>query len=684
MLYRLIFCFLLLFISNVGFAKSLETAIMPGEVVQGHAKYEEECTTCHKRFDKAGQNAVCADCHKSVKKDIAEKTGYHGREAFNKNCKDCHTEHKGRKADITNLDKKTFKHNLTDFPLKDAHAKEKVKCKDCHADEKKKYREVPNTCATCHIKDDEKAHGKKLGDKCESCHTQVDWTKTLKFDHNDEKFAKFKLNGKHKETKCKECHNDFKYKPLEKTCISCHKKDDEKAHKNVFGDKCEKCHSETKWDKDLTFDHNDRKYTKFDLEDKHKETKCNECHKKPKEVEELQTTCISCHKKDDKHKGSLGEKCADCHNAKDWKDQPGFDHNKDTKFPLYSKHKDAKCKECHTTGLKFEKVAMNCYSCHKRADEDKGHKGNYGEKCEKCHKETKWKESIFNHDKDTKYILNYKHKDVKCNDCHNMGKLYEHKLTDKCFDCHKKTDDDKGHKGNLGKDCEKCHNEKGWKEVDFDHDKDTKYPLKWKHKDVKCAECHTAKNNYREKTPTDCYSCHKKTDDEKGHKGSLGKDCAKCHIEKAWKEVDKFDHSKTKFPLLGKHTDTKCHDCHKSKSGDFKEVKKDCYSCHKKEDKHNMKLGTVCEACHNARDWKVWDFNHNDRAFTKFDLDGKHKKIDCLECHTTPVVGKKLPATTTCYSCHDKDDEHEGTFGKQCDKCHTTDSFKNIKIEMGK
>ena len=36
-------------------AASIESLVMPGEVIEGHAKYEEECKNCHKRFDKGAQ-----------------------------------------------------------------------------------------------------------------------------------------------------------------------------------------------------------------------------------------------------------------------------------------------------------------------------------------------------------------------------------------------------------------------------------------------------------------------------------------------------------------------------------------------------------------------------------------------------------------------------------------------------
>jgi protein-arginine kinase activator protein McsA len=53
--------------------------LMPGDVIKGHAKDEENCDKCHKKFDKLAQSRLCADCHKDVGKDIAEKKGFHGR-----------------------------------------------------------------------------------------------------------------------------------------------------------------------------------------------------------------------------------------------------------------------------------------------------------------------------------------------------------------------------------------------------------------------------------------------------------------------------------------------------------------------------------------------------------------------------------------------------------------------------
>jgi hypothetical protein len=153
--------------------------------------------------------------------------------------------------------------------------------------------------------------------------------------------------------------------------------------------------------------------------------------------------------------------------------------------------------------------------------------------------------------------------------------------------------------------------------------------------------------------------------------------CDQCHLETDWKTTkDKFDHGLTRFPLLGKHADTKkikCEDCHKSQA--YAAAPRDCWSCHEKDDKHKRRLGKLCEPCHNAVDWKRWDFDHDKQ--TRFKIDGAHKKLTCYDCHSKPVDDAKLPMA--CVSCHNADDIHGGSFGKQCERCHVTKDWRTIK-----
>ncbi|HSB22778.1 MAG TPA: cytochrome c3 family protein [Burkholderiaceae bacterium] len=571
-------------------AQTIESVLRPGDLIQNHAKWEEDCSKCHVRFERAAQDRLCMDCHKEVGRDMRERTGYHGQQKTQQPCRACHTDHKGRAARIVVLDKQTFDHEETDYPLRGKHRQ--ALCEKCH-EASKKYWDAPSQCVSCHRKDD--VHKGSLGAKCADCHTENDWKEKAKFDHDK---TRFPLKGKHVDAQCTDCHKKgVEYKEAPRACIGCHKKDDDgpKGHKGRYGEKCESCHVEKAW-KPLVFNHDTA--TRFSLRGKHRTTKCNDCHTGNLYKDKTGSNCIDCHKKDDDgpkgHRGSLGTDCAACHVETGWKDKGKFDHDR-TSFPLLGKHNGVKCADCHKS-TNYKDVPKDCYSCHK--------------------------------------------------------------LDDK-------------HEGNLGTQCKDCHVEKDWKSTTrFDHDR-TRFKLRNAHaaKKVQCRDCHVDLKHYRN-TPMDCYSCHKKDDK---HDGQQGTRCATCHNDRDWKHA-LFDHGLTRFPLLGKHAKVECKDCHKSPR--FKDAKIACVSCHLKDDKHKKTLGSLCEDCHNPRDWKAWDFDHDKR--TQYPLEGKHKGVACSACHTQPIEGK-VKASTRCYACHAKNDVHDGTYGRQCEQCHVTSSFKTIR-----
>jgi hypothetical protein len=493
----------LLLAAGAARAVSVESVFSPGELSQPHAKAESACDNCHTPFKKTGQDERCVGCHdhQDVAHDLVDKKHFHGRMKDRAACRTCHTEHKGRGAKIIRMseteefDEKKFDHGKTDFTLKDSHAK--VECAKCHqvpGQPKAKYRDAKANCYACHKKDDDgkKGHKGSLGEKCEECHTIKKWKDTF-FDHDK---TKFPLKDKHADpkVKCEDCHANNHYKHTPTACVECHQKDDDKkGHKGNYGKKCEACHVEKGW-KTLKFDHD--RDTKYPLKWKHADpkVKCKACHTTEKVyIDKLKSACIACHKKDDKHKGSEGDKCEKCHTEKSWKETHDFDHDK-TKFPLKGKHADpkVKCDDCHKTKV-YTETPHECYGCHKK-DDDKvgeggGHHGNYGKKCEACHTEKNWKTLKFDHDKDTKYALRGKHADpkVKCKACHVTEKVYEDKLKQACIACHKKDDKHRGQEGDL---CEQCHVEQNWKTTKskFDHDL-TEFPLLGKHK-IDCAKFH--------------------------------------------------------------------------------------------------------------------------------------------------------------------------------------------------
>jgi hypothetical protein len=572
--------------SSLASAQSFETLVMPGKLTEAHAKIEKECTKCHAPFKKAEQSKLCLDCHKPVAEDVAAKRGFHGLSPAvqGKECKSCHADHKGREAKIAAFDSSKFNHSHTDFVLRNAH--QNLECKSCHRAQDK-YRDAASTCIACHRKDDK--HKGSLGEKCESCHSDKTW-KDAKFDHEKTRFS---LSGKHADAKCDTCHVNNNYKDTPRTCIACHRKDD--AHKGRYGEKCETCHNADNWKSQ--FSH--AKQTRFALLGKHASTKCDSCHTKPLYSEKPPIKCVACHTKDDVHKGSLGEKCESCHKETGWS-ATNFDHNRDTHFSLFNKHKTAVCSACHKNGLK-EKLPTECDSCHKKDD---------------------------------------------------------------------------SHKGNFGRSCETCHNDKGWKPSTFDHAKSTRYPLKQAHAQLKCDGCHTGilyVKSGGKALATECYSCHRKDD---AHKGQLGERCDSCHNETKWTGVP-YDHSQSRFKLTGLHAHTQCRACHKTPA--FKDAPIACAKCHVGDDVHKNTLGSKCDLCHNTRSWTAWDFNHTKQ--TSFLLDGAHEKLSCGKCHKQPARADSASIadiSRTCFGCHSGDDIHSGGFGQQCERCHVTRDWRTL------
>ena len=562
-------------------ADNVETALMPGQVIEGHAKWEEDCAKCHKRFDKGAQNALCQECHKDIRKDVEQKQGSHGRFKEQRDCKSCHTEHKGRAENIAPMTDQTFDHERTDFPLKGAHANaKKVECKACHKS-KAKYRDAPSDCYACHKKDDK--HKENLGPACADCHTEKNWKDTAaKFNHDK---TRYPLRGKHVDAKCQDCHANERYKNTPTDCFSCHKKDDK--HKGQEGTKCEECHDDRSWKKS-PFDHNK---SRFPLMGKHAKIECKKCHLTPA-FKDAPLDCYACHKKDDKHKGTYGEKCESCHAESDWKTIT-FDHDLHSKYPLRGRHITTKCESCHKGPLYKGTTPVACLACHKKDDK---HKGLFAEKCETCHTERNWKVLLFEHDHDTKYLLRGKHLTTRCESCHK-GPLYKDPTPVACLACHKK--DDK-HKGQFAEKCETCHTERNWKVLLFEHDHDTTYPLKGKHRTTTCESCHTGRL-YQDKTPAACYACHKLDDI---HRRRLGTECQNCHSIRDWKLWD-FDHdTRTRFKLEGGHKGVECAACHKDRMEAKVKTSAQCVGCHKKDEKHEGNYGLQCERCHDTSIWK--------------------------------------------------------------------------------
>jgi len=507
--------------------------ISPGELSKVHSHLEgiSNCTKCHTLGDKVS-NDKCLACHTELKARIDQKKGYHtSAEVKSKQCASCHNDHHGLTFQIIRFDKDKFNHSLTGYKLTGAHSKKK--CADCHkvefiADKKIKskkftYLGLKAECLNCHAD----YHQKTLSANCSDCHNDEKFKPASKFNHQQ---VKFKLAGKHEHLACADCHkittkNGLKFqefKGVKATNCTNCHKD---VHDNKFGQNCAECHNNESFSVVGGVKNFDHSKADFKLEGKHVNVACKKCHKEKLTTPLFFKRCTDCHT--DYHdkqfaKNGISPDCSACHNVK------GF-----TEFSYTM--------EQHNTGifpLKGAHVATPCFACHK--------------------KEEKWK---------------FKEIGKTCSDCHEN--IHQGYISDKYF---------------PDANCESCHNLNRWNTVEFDHKK-TQFELEGAHTKQTCRDCHFNKektghaNQKFAGLATNCTACHKDVHVAQFETNGIT-DCKKCHNSDSFKPASKFDHSKARFVLDGKHVNVACNKCHKEVTEQgvtfvlYKTNRTKCEDCH--------------------------------------------------------------------------------------------------------
>lgn len=700
------------------------------KLVGAHKKIK--CKECHttKRTKKPirksgtrwfGQQKNCNSCHKSD--DIHKFQGDFAK----KECSSCHGELSWKK-DITFDHKKD-----TGYALLGSH--NKLKCDKCHTPINKttnKYKWPKlktDKCLSCH-KDVHKNNlsPKFRGGNCAKCHNNNSW-KIKSFDH---RVTNFPLKGKHSRIDCVKCHKgqktserkNFKWTGLKQQCSYCHNDYHSYAGQSSqrFGklSDCMQCHKDGGWKQNINFNHNYD--TRFDITGKHKKNKCFDCHvaakgqnkNKPKKriyhwAQLDKKTCETCHKSPHKKEFSkklLQKKCTACHTTEGWDRTVGkagkngaIDHNT-TRFPLTGKHKKVKCNDCHIVNgkrkFKFPLAEKKfCNNCHKNV-----HKKQFSSKfsqksCAECHTTNNFKKfKVFNHNK-TKFKLTGKHKDFKnkCGSCHIKTNkmmpttppkparkfIFASKSKGYCQDCHKNVHTKQFHKKFSKKSCADCHTTKTFKKrPTFDHDM-TRFPLKGKHKDNKCTECHKkTKRTIPTKPPKpmrkyifpkleskNCNNCHKDP-----HRGAFGSKCYQCHNENSWKSSKNFHRN---FDMSGVHYTLTCEECH-TKDRKLEGLSSQCILCHQKDDIHARTL-PECSDCHRQSFWEINAFQHSTSLFP---LLGAHRTLECSACHQQ---GTYAGLTNDCQGCHAArattvtSPDHSSDAFTECKSCHNQFSF---------
>jgi len=632
--FRGIFCFLatISVLLQIGVCRG---QISPGPLSRAHQSLNgtANCTSCHQLGRE--RTFKCLECHTEIAARIAAKKGLHARYNINpgssQECARCHSEHNGEDFPLVKWDIKTFDHGQTGYPLEGKHAG--LSCSHCHSaaklsslervgikakDLNRTFLGISQTCITCH----EDEHNGRLGPNCSQCHNSTNWkmANVTRFDHSKTRYS---LTGLHAQVACQSCHTAGP--------------DNKPRYAGIpFG-------------------------------------RCSDCHSDP-------------------HRGSFVQGCQSCHSTNGWKRisvesiNEKFDHSK-TKFPLTGKHANVGCMQCHGSGdFKRSLAFQTCTDCH-RPDPHHGQfvqRADRGE-CASCHSVDGWKPSKFTLQDHaaTGYPLQGGHAKLQCTQCHTpKGADTRFKIAfAHCTDCHADR-----HAGQFAiapyfNACERCHNLNGYSPSTFTlaRHKATRFVLTGGHMAVPCGDCHKESNEFKPKPAViyhwqglSCTSCHvdphrgqfKDRMQQKKADGTAA-GCEACHSTNAWKELSRFDHSSTSFPLQGAHRAAACIDCHKPPNLEMKLTNVNfgaaptrCEGCH--QDIHGNQFArgatTGCVECHTSAKWKPSLFDHDKR--TDFPLEGAHRNVRCGACHklTREVAGKPVlfykPTPKECSGCH--------------------------------
>jgi hypothetical protein len=393
----------------------------------------------------------------------------------------------------------------------------------------------------------------------------------------------------------------------------------------------------------------------------------------------------------------------------------------------------ANCTACHELGKDVSDT--KCQTCHTVIKDRIGQRKGYhasavvqGKACRQCHSEhngrdyelVHWEggQAVFDH-RVTGFVLQGAHVKQKCRDCHRANFIADESVAESpnlrrertflglgsaCKDCH--TDE---HRTQVSDQCASCHTEEAWSPAaKFSHAR-AHYTLTGKHAVVACEKCHALVPIPAE-TPTQriskkervgfytrysglayaqCSDCHRDP-----HDGRFGPTCNHCHDTEGFNVVKTgaFDHSKTNYPLLGKHAAVACGKCHKSGRMTDPLAYAICKNCH--QEAHDNQFaqrtsGGACEDCHTVQGYVPSTYGIEQHAASKYPLTGSHLAVPCNACHKTKETPRGRTANftfaqTTCQTCHE--DAHHGQLDhwvkdKGCEFCHITDTWHRTSFD---
>ena len=419
-----------------------------------------DCAACHQTLECRLEGVTpssCAICHTDPHAaSLANRDHAAAITLFEtEECSRCHSDDSWHAEEFART-----RHAELGMPLADGHGN--VDCVHCHRPSMQ-----PTTsgddCADCH----ESPHSVPFTQDCSTCHLTDHRTVRLGFARMDgpsHAQTGFPLTAPHADVACESCHADansgqnfaarFPGRRAEQ-CADCH----HDPHGGQFGERsqsCTACHDSTHF---LPPRYDVADHTRFPLLGNHLAVACDRCHTLDPDdgVRRFVGTsqrCADCH--ENPHGDQFAREmqvggCAACHDSFVTWGTPPFDHDQ-TQFPLRGAHTRADCTDCHRPeeveagaegGVRrFRGRSRSCADCHE--DPHRGQLVGEGRgDCNRCHTSVeRWSEWTFDHDRQSRFLLEGVHRDLDCRECHSVEQDEGHSfvryrpLGTECRDCH--------------------------------------------------------------------------------------------------------------------------------------------------------------------------------------------------------------------------------------------------------
>lgn len=484
----------------------------------------QDCGSCHEDPHEGRMQVSCASCHGQTLWETLHSQGHekylpliggHG----DVGCRQCHAE-------------------------SDTHSLESMGSSSA--------RPTARDCIACHTSPHSmrftsgvaEALAQPLGASCVVCHAAAHTLfrePSLKISAEQHAFSGYPLAAPHDTPLCADCHDprvsEFTQRYPGRSadaCSACHAD----PHGGQFetgpfaGKQCTACHDRAHFVPN-TFSLEQHALSKLVLDGKHVTTECNACHAQPapdapRVFQGTSDTCAACHL--DAHGGFFDDtlndselpehgSCAACHTTDAFAriPAPGFDHGRFTDFAIQGAHAQSDCAGCHPpaaapdeSGRTFGRVEEHfgaftgCVTCHAdphqgRFDAPDSPRAIEGRTdCARCHDESSFRAFPrgFDHGRWTGFQLVGAHGQASCSACHeplhtpdSVGRTWQAALGNKCSDCH--FDPHAGQFDERGANaCAQCHSDALTSYLAFNHDRDSRFPLREQHAELDCAACH--------------------------------------------------------------------------------------------------------------------------------------------------------------------------------------------------